>query len=390
MATARAAPQEGAGDDEDLVFDQALGEEGNESLQHQGEDGGGSHEDEGATKDGEGATKKVHEARLAEGGEADLDEEGEGSQGQGKDEHHRHDGKKTRKQRQDQYRRAARRLREERDFALEQNFEILQRLAAVEGTALETRLLTIDGRIAEYQNDADQALSLETQALTQGDQEALRQARLIREQALSRKTVLESEKGRVQAAINARASQPQRPQQRPLPGQAEINQLATQFKANKPWLQFRQDGSPANRETAVYHAIDLAMQAEARFTPNEPEYWQELDRRGRSALPHLFGEDDVDLGDGDEVETVQQTQHKQAPPQRQAPQAQRTARGPAVAGSGRQANASGSAHHDLLPAQVAHLKEEGLWGNNLNAADKKERDELIKYFRQHNRANGAN
>jgi hypothetical protein len=197
--------------------------------------------------------------------------------------------------------------------------------------------------------------------------------------------VLESEKGRVQAAIQARASQPQRPPQRPIPGQAEINQLATQFKANKPWLQFRQDGAPANRETAVYHAIDLAMQAEARFMPNEPEYWTELDRRGKAALPHLFGEDD--LGDGDEVETEQHTQRQQ-PQQRQAAQAApRVARGPAVAGSGRQANA-GAAAKRLSPARVEALKELGLWGPGLSAADKKEQAEYIKAFEQYDREHG--
>lgn len=366
-----------------------LGEEGHQGLEDGSEDGGGGKKAEGAADEDEGARQPVEEVRLAEGGEAEIDDQGQDPEGKGAGEHQRHDGKKSRKQRQDQYRRAARRLREERDFALQQNFEIMQRLAALEGSALETRLLTIDGRLTEYQNDADQALSLESQALTQGDSEALRQARLIREQALSRASVLKTEKDRLQQAITQRASQPQRPKQQPLPGQAEINQLAARFSADKPWLKFSQEG-PANRETAVLHAIDLAMQAEGRFHASEPEYWSELDRRGRAALPHLFGE-----GEGGDLEdeldtTVQQTQQRQAPTQKAAPQAEkRVAKGPAVAGSGRQANA-GATTKRLSAERVQALRDLGLWGPGLSAADKKEQAEYIKYFDQHDRDNGVN
>jgi len=381
MATAKVAP---GGADDELEMEVQL----EEDSQHSGEEarqGEGAHED-GETGHGQdGSAHEVEEGRLAEGGEADGEGEIDGAKPNGNAE--KPDHKKTRRQRNDQYRRAAARMREERDYLLQQNAEIIQRLAQVENSALENRLLTIDGRLQECNSDADQALTLETQALQQGDQESIRSARQIRERALSRANVLQQERDRLQQAITSRGTQAAPRFQPPMPGQAEVNNHAARFKADKPWLQFRQDGSPANRETAVYHAIDLAMQAEGRYVASDADYWSELDRRGRSALPHLFGENE-DEGAGDEVELVQpQTQQRQAPPvQRANPVGKPVAKGPAVAGSGRQANA-GAVTRRLSPGRVEALRELGLWGNNLTPAEKKEQADYIKYFEQHDREN---
>lgn len=137
----------------------------------------------------------------------------------------------------------------------------------------------------------------------------------------------------------------------------------------------------------MYHAIDLAMQAEGQYLATEPEYWSELDRRGHAALPHLFGLEDESGGEHVEV----QSQQQQSPPrqaQRAAAPGRPVAKGPAVAGSGRQANA-GAPQKRLSVMRVEALKELGLWGPNLSPADKKEQAEYIKYFDQHDRENGA-
>lgn len=383
MATAKVAP--GGADDDELEMESQLEQQTPEQAEYEAGEGEGTHEEREAGDGQDGQAKEVHEGRLAEGGEAEGDGEVESRKPNGDAEKPEH--KKTRRQRNDQYRRAAARMREERDFLLQQNAEIIQRLAQVENSALENRLLTIDGRLQECNSDADQALTLETQALSQGDQESIRSARQIRERALSRANVLQQERDRLQQAITSRGTQAPRQYQPPMPGQADINNHAARFKADKPWLQFRQDGSPANRETAVYHAIDLAMQAEGRFAASDADYWSELDRRGRAALPHLFGETD-DEGAGEDVELVQpQTQQRQAPPvQRANPAGKAVAKGPAVAGSGRQANA-GSVTRRLSPQRVDALKDLGLWGPNLSASDKKEQAAYIEYFDRHDREN---
>jgi len=380
MATAKVAPN---GADDELEMEVMLEDDNPQQASEEAGEGEGGHEDGQAGHRDEGSAEEVQEGRLAEGGEAEG--EGEVKTAKPNGDAEKPDHKKTRRQRNDQYRRAAQRMREERDYLLQQNAEIIQRLAQVENSALENRLLTIDGRLQECNSDADQALTLETQALQQGDQESIRSARQIREKALSRANVLQQERDRLQQAISSRGTTSAPRYQPPMPGQAEVNNHAARFKADKPWLQFRQDGSPANRETAVYHAIDLAMQAEGRYVASDPTYWSELDRRGRAALPHLFGEDDE--GAGEEVELGQSQTQRQAPPvQRANPAGKAVAKGPAVAGSGRQANA-GSTSNRLSPAQVDALRDMGLWGPNLTPAEKKEQADYIKYFQRAVREN---
>lgn len=325
----------------------------------------------------------VADARLAEGGEVNnADTSRTDNQSPDQNAQGRH--KKTAAERKDQYRRAAKRYREERDYALQQNFEIMQRLAAVEGSALETRLLTVDGRLQEHQNDADTALNLEAEALKQGDTDALRQARQIREAALSKVSVLKSEKDRLTQAIQQRASRPP-VQQPPVPGQAEIQKHVADFKADKPWLQFGPQGQPVNRESAVLHAIDLAMQGEGRLLANEPEYWAELNKRAKAALPHLFGETDEGGNDDDDVDVTQVTPQRQAAPPARAAVA--TARkGPVTAGSGRQASA-GPVRKRLSPERVDALKQIGVWDAR-TPAEIKERDSYIKEFEKYDREHG--
>jgi hypothetical protein len=372
---------QGADDDDALPME---GQVEGEEVELLSDDEPGEHQGD-VENGGEAAQPVVADARLAEGGEVnDPNSHGADEQAPGQNAQGRH--KKTAQERKDQYRRAAKRYREERDYALQQNFEIMQRLAAVEGSAIETRLLTVDGRLVEHQNDADTALNLEAEALKQGDTEALRQARQIREAALSKVNVLKAEKDRLTQAIQQRASRPP-VQQPPVPGQAEIQKHVADFKADKPWLQFGPQGQPVNRESAVLHAIDLAMQGEGRLHANEPEYWAELNKRAKAALPHLFGETDEGADDDDDVDTAQvTTQQRTTVPPAKATVAAPVRKGPVTAGSGRQATA-GPVRKRLSPERVDALKQIGVWDAR-TPAEIKERDAYIKEYEKYDREHG--
>lgn len=321
--------------------------------------------------------------RLAEGGEA---EGGEGEEGQQGDAGGIARPKKTSKQRRDERRSAERRVREERDFLLQQNAEMMQRLASVETTAIEARLLTVDSRLSECLNDAEQAELLELDALKGNDNQAVLQARRIREKAASQANLFRAEKQRL---TDASAQQKTRPAQAaPIPGAAEIAQQAAQFRADKPWVQFAQNGAPLNAETAVAVSVDHALKKEGRLSERDPAYWQELDKRVKAALPHLFQtantdqEDDEDEDD-DFVETATTTQK---PAQRQAAKpavaASTGRKGPAVGSSGRQQNAGASVTR-LSPDRVAALKELGVW------EDPKERAVWVKNYEDYDRKKAA-
>lgn len=278
------------------------------------------------------------------------------------------------------------RIREERDYLLQQNRDILQRLAQVESTALEARQLTVDSRLTECLNDADTAERLELDAQKAGDDEGVRTARRIREQAQSRASVLKSEKERLDQALSQRKSQPVT--SAPIPGADEIQKHSAQFRVDKPWIQFGSNGSPANAETAVAVAIDHALRREGRLHETDAGYWAELDKRVKAALPHLstgVNSEDDDLDDEDEfveVAPLKNARSQQAPP-RKVVAAASARKGPQVGTSGRQGNA-GTVRTRLSAERVQALKDIGVWD------DPKQRSEYIKEYEKYDREHSTN
>lgn len=274
--------------------------------------------------------------------------------------------KQTSKERREKRRQKERRIRDERDFLLQQVTDLTQRLSSVEGTALQTRMGLVDSQMSECLNDAASAESLEFDALQQGDRDGALQARRIAEAARERARLFKAEKERLGSYTQ------RQPQVAPSPGAAEIQRLSADFRADKPWLQFGANGVPLNPETAVALSIDHALKKEGRHSEYESDYWQELDRRVKAAVPHLFaGGDDDDLDD--EVDVGEEKAEVKKPAPKQAAR-----KGPAVGSSGAQA-ASGTPKQTLSPERVAAIKELGEWD------DPKLRDEWIKYYQRYDR-----
>lgn len=322
--------------------------------------------------------KPKGDARLAEGGEVEV--EGDDEPDAGKPDR----PKKTSKQRRDERRASERRVREERDFLVQQVNEMRQRLSQVEGNALELHTMTVDSRLSECLNDAEQAERLEIAAREAKDVEGELQARRIREKASSQAGLLKNEKERL---ANAQAQRKTQPQSAPVPGAEEIASQAAQFRANKPWVQFAQNGAPLNAESAVALSIDHALNKEGKFSQRDPAYWRELDKRVKAALPHMFQpassdqEDDVD-DDEEDLEVVETTP-KPLPRAAKPAAAVPGKKGPAVGSSGRQQNAVQGGSR-LSADRVAALKEMGVW------EDPKSRAEWIAEYRKYDKEHGVN
>lgn len=279
--------------------------------------------------------------------------------------------KPSSKERRERRKQKERRIREERDFLLEQNRQILARLAQVEGVTIETRMVTVDAQLQECLNDAATAENLEFDARQQNDLEAERQARRLRDAARDRANIFKAEKERLASALTQRQ---QIQQAAPPPGAAEIQRLSARFRADKPWLQFAANGSPTNDETAVALSIDRALKKEGKFSEYEGDYWDELDRRTKAALPHLFGE--ADESDEDDDMADEKPVKKPVVVKKEGP------KGPAVGSSGNQAN-SGTVRRRISPDRVAALKEIGVWD------DPKERAEYLKAYDDYDKTHGA-
>jgi hypothetical protein len=313
------------------------------------------------------------DSRLAEGEEDQeaVEEQAPEAEDDQKD-------KSRKSTRRDRERRVKERLRQERDYLLAQNQEILNRLAAVENSTVNNMASSLDSRIAECQNDIDAAERLEYEAQKADNFEDVRVARRIREQASNKAALLKSEKDRITQAVEQ--SKNARPQQQANPDAAVAKELSAQFSSDKPWLKFNEYGQPANPETSVVRAIDSALFREGEFDPTEPEYWDELNKRVRASLPRLF----VDRAEGSEDDSeddVQQEVTTQV--SRKAPaKASGERRGPSVGSSTKQSNA-GKVRQRLSPERVAALKEIGVWD------DPKQRAEYIKNYEDYDRDHGV-
>lgn len=306
--------------------------------------------EEAETEEGGEAAKAS--GRLAEGGEGD-EEEGEGADGKNVR------PKKSSKQRREERRRTERAIREERDFYQSQYREVLGRLNEVEATGLDSRMLVVDGRLGECLNDVAQAETLEMEALKAGNTQEALQFRKVREAANGKASLFRQEKDRLANAQAARTTRKNTPA--PAPGAAEVAAHAARYRADKPWIQMDSNGIPLNAETAVALSIDNALKREGDLNERETDYWQELDKRVRSALPRLFGE--LPTGgadDDDDDEPVEQaaTQQRQIvkPP---AKVAAAVRKGPAVGSSGSQ-QTSGATYR-LSKDRIDALKEIGEW-----------------------------
>lgn len=319
------------------------------------------------------ANEPEQEAKADDGHEPEAAKEPEEPNGnvaadEEEDRHHR----QTSKERREKRRAKERRVREERDFLLQQVNDLTQRLSAVETNGIQTRLGLVDNQMSECLNDAATAENLELDAQQQGDWEGVRQARRLREAAQERARLFKAEKERLGQFQTQRQTQQS---VAPTPGAAEIQRLSADFRADKPWLQFGANGVPLNPETATALAIDHVLKKEGRLSEYESDYWSELDRRVKAAIPHAFREEVAEADDEIEEKVAEtKTEVRERPKQ--------VRKGPQVGSSGSQA-ASGSVRKRISPERVAAIKELGMWD------DPKERAEMLKEYEQWDKDHGV-
>jgi hypothetical protein len=202
----------------------------------------------------------------------DEDEEDErlGTSEDDSDEEISSSNRRRRQRRRDMQRKA--RDEAERKIRLleQQNAEMLRRLSAVEGHAVNSNAQTIEERIAKNQREIAQAEHFIAKATEAGNGEDVVAAMRIRDQAMSEAQQLLAAKERLAEARKQAAT----PQVDP-----NVVNYAKEWMSANPWY----DPQARDRDSAVTKAIDAELAREG-YNPASRDYWEELTARVAEAI----------------------------------------------------------------------------------------------------------
>lgn len=179
-----------------------------------------------------------------------------------------------RKRRRDMQRRGREAAERQIEFLRQQNEEMMRRLAAVEGHAINSNAQTLEERIAKNMREIAQAEHFIAKATEAGNGDDVVAAMRIRDQAIAEARQLEEQKARLEQT----RSQPAVPQVDP----AVVNYAKEWMTAN-PWY----DPQARDEDSRITKQIDAQLVIEG-FNPATRVYWEELTARVAEAL----GEDD--------------------------------------------------------------------------------------------------
>jgi hypothetical protein len=178
--------------------------------------------------------------------------------------------RRRRERRRDRVRKARDDAERQIRMLKQQNEEMLRRLSAVEGHAVNTNAKTLEGRIAKAQRDIQQAEHFIAKATEAGNGDDVVAAMRIRDQAMSEAQQLMGAKQQFEAAQRQAAT----PRVDP-----NVVNYAKEWMSANPWY----DPSGRDRDSAVTKAIDAELVRDG-YNPAAREYWEELTARVAEAL----------------------------------------------------------------------------------------------------------
>ena len=224
------------------------------------------------------------------------------------------------------------------------NEELARRLAAVENTAASYQFAQIDKSIEDEATRVEYAKMKMVQAAQTGDANAQME---YLEQLTDAKQRLQQ----VQAYKKAQLEEAKSPKQNvPNEMAAEVQKNAGKWLKKNSWY----DPQARDTDSRIAKVIDQELASDG-WDPSDPEYWEELDNRLQSRLPHRY--------------TSKGGMNR------------RSAAGPTA--SSRVANASSSKPGTvrISPDRVQAIKDAGAWD------DINKRNKMIRAYVQYDREN---
>jgi len=204
-----------------------------------------------------------------------------------------------------------------------QNQELLQRLSAVEQKTHGSELARVDKAIEDHQVRLQYAKMKMAEAASANDGEALANAQEMWYDARQKVEALEN--------LRKQASQP--PKTQAIAPDMSIQRNAAAWMERNQWY----DPQTKDVDSKIAKVVDEGLVAEG-YDPRSPDYWEELDSRLQSRLPHRY------------------TDEAEEKPSVKRPRS-------VVIGSGRESAASSGGRNTftLSADQVRAMKDAGMW-----------------------------
>lgn len=221
------------------------------------------------------------------------------------------------------------------------NEELARRLAAVENTAASYQIAQIDKALEDEATRVEYAKMKMLQATQEGNAEA--QVEYLEQLTEAKQRLQQVQHYKKQQLEAAKAPK----QNVPNPITTEVQQNATSWLKKNSWY----DPQARDTDSRIAKVIDNELAAEG-WDPADPEYWEELDSRLSSRLPHRY--------------TAKGGQKRVTP----------TASGRAATVAG---NKPGTI--TLSPDRVRAIKEAGAWD------DVERRNKMIRAYAAYDRQN---
>lgn len=221
------------------------------------EEGGEEDENAGGADDGDDEDEDEEDSRLAQS-EDDSEE----------DISNANSNRARRKKRREMQRRAKEAAQRKLEMLEQQNRELAERLARIEGHTIKTTADNVEARLAAAKQREAQAEIIMIKAAQAGEDEDAYAAQRIRDEA---KREIEQLTG-VKQSLSSERAQPQQPDPR-------VVDFATQWMKANPWY----DPNGGDRESKLTKVIDAELVQEG-FNPASREYWEELTARVAEVL----------------------------------------------------------------------------------------------------------
>jgi len=248
-----------------------------------------------------------------------------------------------------------RKTNQEKDLRLSQlqreNEEFKRRLSQLERNTKSADLVRIDKGIEDAQVRLEYAKMKLAEATQNGDGQAMVEAQTLWQTA--------QEEARNLTALRQQADQELR---KPQNNNVDVPDPVVQRHA-AGWMNRNKWYNPngADADSRIAKKIDELMVTEG-WNPSDPDYWDELDSRLQSKLPHRYND-----SNDDDVRDVRRPRN-------------------VVGSAGREASAayggSNRTQFVLSPERVKAMKDAGAWDN----PERKAR--MVKQFIEYDRANG--
>lgn len=245
------------------------------------------------------------------------------------------------------------RLYRELRFLQQRNEQLERRFSELSTKFQYSEESQIAARINQVKAALKKADSVYADAISAGNGEDAAEAQSIRDNLRDHLRELEY-------AQRQRSARREGAEDSPIPPDPEVAARAREWLENNSWAADKR-----NPDAQVVEALDRAIMAEG-YDPGTDEYWEELDRRVSSALPHR----------------AEGSRGKELPRDRQRRKSN---------GSGPRFRSSGGANPDLRKGEyylsrdrVEALKELGVWD------DPELRNKYVKRYAEYDRQQGLN